>query len=158
MLKGPPIRSSSRGGRRYSYIQMTKCSGQLARQSHLSQWIVNVIVTAYKHSIQDVQRLNRVTAHEVRALAQSLYNVSSVARRPMALQRHRCWTFFERHVLPAGRDLQFSASSSGPKGHQALVQDCSNSGGVKSVLVFVYMLAIGPMLICLETNWEYDDF
>ena len=49
------------------------------RQSHISQWIVDVIVTAYKHSNQDVQRLNRVTAHEVRALAQSLAFFNNVS-------------------------------------------------------------------------------
>ena len=49
------------------------------RQSHISQWIVDLIVNTYKHADEEVQRLNRVAAHEVRALAQSLAFFNNVS-------------------------------------------------------------------------------
>ena len=49
------------------------------RTSHISQWIVDTVKMAYEHSDEESCRLNRVTAHDVRAMAQSLSYFNNVS-------------------------------------------------------------------------------
>ena len=47
--------------------------------SHVSQWIVNTIVLAYKNVDEDTARLVQDKAHEVRAMSSSLAYFNNVS-------------------------------------------------------------------------------
>ena len=49
------------------------------RASHISQWIVNAIVTAYENLDSDTPRVLQVRAHEVRAVANSISYFNNVS-------------------------------------------------------------------------------
>ena len=73
---------------------------QDTRASHISQWIVDAVVTAYKHADEDTQRLLQVKAHEVRALASSVafFNNASLSE-VMEGARWRSRSTFIGHYL-----------------------------------------------------------
>lgn len=79
-------------------------SVEATRSSHISQWIVDAIVTAYRHTQDDNRRIHRVTAHEVRAVAQSVayFNNASLSE-VMEGARWRSRSTFVGHYL---RDVQ----------------------------------------------------
>ena len=74
------------------------------RLSHISQWIVNTVVLAYRHADDDTARLMQVKAHEVRAIANSVAYFNNVSlSEVMQGARWRSRGTFVGHYL---RDAQ----------------------------------------------------
>ena len=77
------------------------------RASHISQWIVNAIVTAYQNVSEDTSRVLQVRAHEVRAVANSIayYNNVNINEVLEGARWRSRGTFIGHYLRDAHREV-----------------------------------------------------
>ena len=77
------------------------------RLSHVSQWIVNTIVLAYKNVDEEAARLLQVRAHEVRAMSSSIsyFNNVSISEVMESARWRSRGTFIGHYLRDAHKEL-----------------------------------------------------
>ena len=77
------------------------------RASHISQWLVNTIVTAYERADPDTARLLQVRAHDIRAMANSLtyFNNVSLGEVLQGARWRSRGTFIGHYLRDAQREI-----------------------------------------------------
>ena len=76
------------------------------RASHISQWLVNTIVTTYEHADPDTARILQVRSHDIRAMANSLAYFNNVSLNEVLQGARRSrGTFLGHYPRDAQREI-----------------------------------------------------